>query len=132
METKERKTKKKICADLCGSRVASCVVSAAVQLDALIGSGLDPGEKLPDQLGFPQPRLLIATEGIAGGTLSPGGRFEASPAPGPSIDSYGCGDSFAAGVTVGLAAGLEVRDAIRLGADAGAACSTWIGPYSAE
>ena len=104
--------------------------NAAVQLDALIGSGLDPGEKLPDRLGFPQPRLLIATEGAAGGTLSPGGRYQASHAPGPSIDSYGCGDSFAAGVTVGLAAGMEVRDAIRLGADAGAACSTWIGPYS--
>ena len=102
---------------------------AAVQLDALIRSGLDPGETLPDNLGFPQPRVLIATEGIDGGLCSPGGRFEASPAPGPSIDSYGCGDSFAAGVTVGLAAGLAVREAIRLGADAGASCCTWFGPY---
>ncbi len=105
---------------------------AAVQLDALIGSALDPGEQLPEQLGFPQPRLRIATDGAAGGVLSPGGRYQASQAHAPSIDSYGCGDSFAAGVTVGLAAGMEIGDAVRLGADAGAACSTWIGPYPAE
>ena len=35
----------------------------------------------------------------------------------------------AAGVTVGLAAGCMDQDAIRLGAEAGAACGTWIGPY---
>ena len=78
---------------------------AAIQLDALIGSGLDPGEQLPDSLGFPRPRLQIATEGPAGGLVVPGGHYDATPAPGPCVDSYGCGDSFAAGVTVGLAAG---------------------------
>ena len=103
--------------------------AAGIELDALIGSGLDPGEQLPTTLGFPRPRLQIATEGMAGGRLIPGGRYSAVPAPGPSIDSYGCGDSFAAGVTAGLAAGFAVEDAIRLGAEAGAACSTWIGPY---
>ena len=102
---------------------------AGIELDALIGSGLDPGEQLPTPLGFPRPRLQIATEGVAGGRLDSGERYDASPAPGPSIDSYGCGDSFAAGVTAGLAAGFSIDDAIRLGADAGAACSTWIGPY---
>ena len=102
---------------------------AAIQLDALIGSGLDPGEQLPDSLGFPRPRLQIATEGPAGGLVVPGGHYDATPAPGPCVDSYGCGDSFAAGVTVGLAAGWPDQDAIRLGAEAGAACSTWIGPY---
>ena len=105
--------------------------AAGIQLDALIGSGLDPGEQLPDVLNFPRPRLQIATEGVEGGRLQPGGRYAASPAPGPSVDSYGCGDSFAAGVSVGLAAGLAVEAAIRLGAEAGAACSTWIGPYAA-
>lgn len=105
---------------------------SAIQLDALIGSGMDPDEGLPEELGFPRPLLQIATEGAAGGLLIPGGRYEPSKAPNPSLDSYGCGDSFAAGVTVGLAAGWEVRDAVRLGAKAGAACTTWLGPYASE
>ena len=109
----------------------STLQEAAIRLDALIGSRLDPGEQLPESLGFPRPRLRIATEGAAGGVVVPGGHYDATPAPGPCIDSYGCGDSFAAGVTVGLAAGWSDRDAVRLGADAGAACSTWIGPYPA-
>lgn len=102
---------------------------AAVHLDALIGSGLDPDEQLSEPLGFPTPRVQIATEGDNGGWLTPGGRYTAAQPPGPMIDSYGCGDSFAAGVTVGLSAGWSVREAIALGADIGAHCTTWQGPY---
>ena len=102
---------------------------AAITLDALIGSGLDPDEQLQDPLGFPLPRLHIATEGAIGGRLTPGGRYDAVKPDGPVIDSYGCGDSFAAGVTVGLAAGWNHRDAIELGAAIGARCATWQGPF---
>lgn len=103
---------------------------AGITLDALIGSGLDPGEQLPDEPGFPTPNIQILTEGAEGGLCIPGGRYDASPPPGPCIDSYGCGDSFAAGVTAGLAAGLPMDACIGIGADAGAACSTWRGPYA--
>ena len=48
------------------------------------------------------------------------------------MDAYGAGDSFAAGVTTGLAAGLPIAEAIRLGARCGAACMTGRGPYSAQ
>ena len=77
----------------------------------------------------PAPRLRIATEGAAGGLAMPGGRFPAPQLSGTAIDSYGCGDSFAAGLTAGLAAGWSVEQAISLGCHCGAACATHLGPY---
>ena len=103
---------------------------ARVVLDALIGSNLDPGEQIADNALAPPPNLRIATEGEAGGLLNPGGRFEAQPLPGPFLESYGCGDSFAAGVTAGLAAGWATINAIKLGAKCGATCATRFGPYA--
>jgi len=102
---------------------------AQVTLDALIGSGLDPDEQLETPLGFPTPTLQIATEGSSGGRLIPGGRYDAITPLNPLIDSYGCGDSFAAGVTLGLAAGRSHVDAVTVGADIGARCSGWMGPF---
>ncbi len=102
---------------------------AGVKLDALIGSNFDPGEQLEDGAFTPPPSLRIATEGAAGGQLQPGGRFEAAPLPGPFIETYGCGDNFAAGVTAGLAAGWSTSDAVALGAQCGATCATYFGPY---
>ena len=102
---------------------------AGVCLDALIGSGLDPGEQVePEQLN-PAPHTLIRTEGAAGGLSVPGGRYDAAPLPGPMVESYGCGDSFAAGVVSGLAARWSLAQAIALGAQCGAACATRFGPY---
>ena len=102
---------------------------ARVLLDALIGSGLDPGEQVElDQLN-PAPQALIRTEGAAGGLSRPGGRYEPAPLPGPLVESYGCGDSFAAGVVSGLAARWSLAEAIALGAQCGAACATRFGPY---
>ena len=102
---------------------------AGVSIDALIGSGLDPGELVdPDQLN-PAPHTMIRTEGAAGGLSLPGGRYEPAPLPGPMVESYGCGDSFAAGVVTGLAARWTLANAIALGAQCGAACATRFGPY---
>ena len=102
---------------------------AGVPIDALIGSGLDPGEMVdPDELN-PAPHTIIRTEGAAGGLSLPGGRYEPAPLPGPMVESYGCGDSFAAGVVTGLAARWTLANAIALGAQCGAACATRFGPY---
>ena len=102
---------------------------AGVTLDALIGSGLDPSERVdPAQLN-PAPYTLIRTEGAAGGISLPGGRYDPAPLPGPMVESYGCGDSFAAGVVTGLAARWSLENAIALGAQCGAACATRFGPY---
>ena len=48
------------------------------------------------------------------------GRWGPAPLPGPIRDSYGCGDSFAAGFTFGLATDRSVAEAAALGAECGA------------
>lgn len=105
---------------------------AAVALDALIGSALDPGERTTAGDLTPEPRLRIATEGGRGGSRIPGGRFLAPERQQPVVDTYGAGDSFAAGVTTGLAAGWSVEEAISLGCHCGSACLDGAGPYSAQ
>ncbi|MFO0076133.1 MAG: PfkB family carbohydrate kinase [Cyanobacteriota bacterium] len=108
---------------------------AAVPLDALIGSGLDPAEHYEPGDLQPEPRLVIATEGAAGGRLTPGGpggRFLAPERQRPPLDAYGAGDCFAAGVTAGLAAGWSVAEAVSLGCHCGSACLDGRGPYGGQ
>jgi ribokinase len=92
------------------------------RVDALVYSGRDRDEsqwarRLADWAG-----LLVETEGAEGGHWRgiSQGRWKAAAPPGPPRDSYGCGDSFAAGFTYGLAAGESVGDAAALGARSGA------------
>lgn len=105
---------------------------AAVQLDALIGSALDPAEQLLAGPLDPLPRLRIATSGAAGGLAEPIGSFHAPPRARPVCDAYGAGDSFAAGVTAGLAAGWSAIEAISLGCHCGNACLDAFGPYGSQ
>ncbi|MEB3332791.1 MAG: PfkB family carbohydrate kinase [Synechococcaceae cyanobacterium] len=105
---------------------------AGVRLDALIGSGLDPAERYEPGDLDPEPRLQVATEGALGGRLSPGGRFSALPRHEPVRDAYGAGDSFAAGVTAGLAAQWSVAEAIDLGCHCGMAALDAPGPYASQ
>ena len=105
---------------------------AQVRLDALIGSGLDPGEQVPDgSLSLP-PLLRIATAGAEGGWADPGGPYAAAALEAPMRDSYGCGDSFAAGVVAGLAAAWPLDQAISLGCHCGARCASRFGPYEQD
>ena len=60
------------------------------------------------------------------------GPFRPAPLPGPIVDTYGCGDCFAAGLTFGLARGGSIEDAVALAARCGAAVMTGRGPYSAQ
>ena len=126
------------------ARAAGTLVSTArgletlresgVALDSLVASANDPGERYePGELD-PPPRYVMRTAGTEGGSYDgeEGGRWQATPLPGPVSDLYGCGDSFAAGLTYGLGAGLAVSDALRLGARCGAACATGRGPYGAQ
>ena len=80
--------------------------------------------------------LVVRTEGARGGIFrtSTGkqGSWPAAPPPGAAVDSYGCGDSFAAGLTFGLGAGMSVEDALGLAARCGAVCLTGRGPYEAQ
>lgn len=114
-------------------RVSIPVLNAAdVPLDALIGSGRDPGERYTPGALARVPKLVISTEGADGGCCTPGGRYTATPLPAPLRDTYGAGDSFAAGVTYGLARGWPPKDAVALGCRCGAACVTGAGAYAGQ
>ncbi|HKE53256.1 MAG TPA: PfkB family carbohydrate kinase, partial [Actinomycetota bacterium] len=58
-----------------------------------------------------------------------GGSYRPVAPPGPVVDTYGAGDSFAAGLTFALGRGLEVEDALALAARCGAWCASGRGPY---
>ena len=109
---------------------------AGVQLDALVSSGADAGERFESGSLDPPPRLVVRTAGSAGGRweASDGtsGSWEATPLPGPVSDAYGAGDSFAAGLTYGLGARLGVDAALHLAARCGAANMTGRGPYEGQ
>ncbi|HKP91615.1 MAG TPA: PfkB family carbohydrate kinase, partial [Thermoleophilaceae bacterium] len=60
------------------------------------------------------------------------GKWAAAPLPGPVADAYGCGDSFAAGLTFALADGRGTDDALELAARCGAECLTGHGPYERQ
>jgi ribokinase len=118
------------------ARGLETLAEARVELDALLASGKDPGERYTPGDLEPPPRLVVRTAGASGGEYETRdgerGRWGATPLPGPVSDMYGCGDSFAAGVTYGLGAGLPIGEALELGARCGAACATGRGPYAGQ
>ncbi len=118
------------------SRVLPLLSRAAVELDALVGSRLDPSEQYRDGDLVPRPKLVVRTAGPAGGTFQVAGeperKYGAMPLPGPVVDTYGCGDSFAAGLTFALGSGLAPEQAVQLAARCGAAVATGKGPYPAQ
>jgi ribokinase len=118
------------------ARALSPLVEARVELDALVASGADAGERYERGQITPEPRLVVRTAGAAGGEWETAdgerGRYEAAPLPGPVSDAYGCGDSFAGGLTFGLGSGLRPEAALELAARCGAACLTGRGPYAAQ
>ena len=121
-------------------RLGEPLRSAGVILDALVGSGRDPGERYEPGSIQPPPALVVRTLGPAGGGWETAdgreGRFDAvippDPEPGVEPDAYGCGDSFVGGITFALGAGLPVEDAVRLGARCGAVCASGSGPYQRQ
>jgi ribokinase len=118
------------------SRILPQLARAGVALDALVGSGRDPAERYEPGDLEPVPRLAVWTEGKAGGRYltSDGrsGRFDPAPVPGPVVDAYGCGDSFAAGLTFALGESRSAEDALAFAARCGAACLTGRGPYRGQ
>ena len=102
------------------ARVLPVLAEAGVELDALVRSGRDRDERyVPGDLD-PPPRLAVATAGSDGGiwTTADGrsGTYEPQPLPGALEDSYGAGDSFAAGLTYALGRGHDVEAAVAFAA----------------
>jgi ribokinase len=118
------------------SRVSQFLAEAGVPLDAVVGSGKDEAERYAPGALQPPPRLVVQTAGADGGTYQTAdgrsGSFRAAPLPGPVVDAYGCGDSFAAGLTFALGRGDGVEDALAFAAKCGAACLTGRGPYAGQ
>jgi ribokinase len=123
---------------------AGDVLDHGVPLDALVLSEDDALERREAAHAQDEVELVVSTEGDRGGayrTRAGGsGRWDPVPPPAPAVaspsgapaDSYGCGDSFAAGLTYGLGAGEEVPAALALAARCGATCLTGQGPYQRQ
>jgi ribokinase len=117
------------------SRAADALLAGGVAPDVLVASGRDAKER--EALAqLPAPRVTVLTDGSRGGRWEAAdggsGSWPAAALPGRPVDAYGCGDSFAAGLTYGLAARMELPAALALAARCGAHCLTGRGPYAAQ
>ncbi len=102
------------------ARVLSTLARAAVEIDALVGSGKDESERYHAGDLEPEPHLVVTTSGALGGWAQPGGPFTAGPRPSVVVDTYGAGDCFAAGLAFALGSRLESADALAFAARCGA------------
>jgi len=123
--------KARIADSLCTTpRVGINIINKSnVFLDGLIGSNLDPGEVFSLSDISIKPKLIIKTEGENGGILYPGGRYEALINAKQKIDSYGCGDAFAAGILYGLSSKWNIDKILSLAKLLGRDASECFGPY---
>jgi ribokinase len=107
-----------------------------IELDALVLSADDAEERQEATRAEQDAKLVVFTDGGHGGSYrernGESGTWPAAALPGEPRDSYGCGDSFAAGLTYGLGNGLEAPDALALAARCGAVCLTGRGPYERQ
>ena len=118
------------------ARAADALIAGGVAADVLVASGRDEKERA-GLAALPAPReATVLTDGARGGRWEradgTSGTWPAARLPGPPVDAYGCGDSFAAGLTYGLAAGMELPAALELAARCGAHCLAGRGPYAAQ
>jgi ribokinase len=115
------------------SRAMTRLGEAGIRLDAVVGSARDPGERYDGSVLAEPPGLVVRTAGVEGGSFETAdgrsGRYEAVEPPGPVVDTYGAGDSFAAGLTYALGVGMDVDGALALAARCGAWCAAGRGPY---
>lgn len=112
------------------ARRLDVLIASGVAADVIVGSAADPDEAVVNRDLPVMPRAIVLTEGERGGRIVVGDteiRFAAVAPPGQVLDTYGAGDCFAAGLTVGLATGLDLAEAAALGATCGADALTWRG-----
>jgi ribokinase len=121
---------------LVASPRATDALGHGVALDALVLSANDAIERGEAAATGDEAELVVSTAGARGGAYRErngrSGSWTAALAPGAPVDSYGCGDSFAAGLTYGLGAGMAAPQALALAARCGAVCLTGRGPYERQ
>ena len=102
------------------ARVLPVLAEAGIELDTLVRSASDPSERYEAGDLVPTPRLVVSTAGDEGGAWAAAdgstGTYDPAPVPGPVADTYGAGDSFAAGLTFALASGQEPEAALEFAA----------------
>ena len=117
-------------------RAHKALAESGVRVDVLVASSNDRGEQYSRGDVDPIPDWVVRTDGPLGGSLeaSDGSitSWRSLPVEGPFGDSYGAGDSFAAGLTCGLGMGFGIGDAISLGAFCGASAVHGAGPYGSQ
>src|SRR3954471_1011641 len=109
------------------ARELPTLAPAGVELDLLVASANDPGERVD---GAVSARHVALTDGENGGTLDDE-RYYAVAASSVS-DSKGAGDSFADSLAFALARGDAAPDSVALAARAGAAVVAGAGPYETQ
>ncbi len=118
------------------SRILPDLEASGIEVDALVGSARDGSERYEDGDLSTRPRLVVRTDGADGGTYRVDGedevRFDPATPEGPVVDTYGAGDSFAAGLAFALGRGLGASEAVSFAATCGAAVVTGRGPYQAQ
>ena len=124
------------------ARQARVVVSTArelellkqsdIRLDALVMSSKDSGEQYADNDLHVRPALVVRTNGKKGGVTDDGLAYQAVVVSDDELqDSYGCGDSFAAGLTFALGENKNPADALVLAAQWGAEAARRKGAHRA-
>ena len=117
-------------------RAREALTSSGVELDVLVASAGDRGERYSSGMIEPPPDAVVLTSGAEGGIIEAAGgtatRWEAPTLPGPVVDTYGAGDSFAGGLTFALGQGQPLERAVAFAARCGAACVTGRGPYEGQ
>jgi ribokinase len=106
------------------ARRFEALVESGVEADVLVGSANDRGERFDLSRGGVGGWGVVVTDGARGGS-----GYDAVAPPGPVVDSYGAGDTFAAGLLFGLAQGLPLDRALAMGARQAAEAVTWRGAY---
>jgi ribokinase len=111
-------------------------IGHGVPLDALVLSEDDAIERREAAGAQAEAEVLVTTRGARGGVYrtrgGESGTWDPAPAEAAAVDSYGCGDSFAAGLAYGRAAGMSFEQALSLAARCGAACARGWGPYERQ
>jgi ribokinase len=117
-------------------RAYETLKASKVNLDALVRSAKDPGEQHAEDALDPAPDLVVSTAGKEGGEWvgedRSTGHWKAAQLPGPPRDSYGAGDSFAAGLTYGLGADLPIDEALEVASRCGAYKLAGRAPYDGQ
>ena len=117
-------------------RALDTLRAARVQIDVLVSSATDPGEQVADGLLDPAPTFVVRTHGREGGEWvgheGRTGRWAAHALPAAPVDSYGCGDAFAAGLTFALGDSDNLDTALQTAAECGASVMCGRGPYAGQ